>query len=426
MKRRSFFKTLGGSAIALEASRAGSLNAGLPSPNAPINYAQVPSVFPGDAEAYFTDEKLHQWIDTGVSLQGHKFEVVCFSFPCWHPSPYMENIFGKGWTEWEILKRSTPLYPGHLFPKYPLWGYFNDAEPEWAAKEIDAASDSGIDVWMIDWYWHNGTQFYHEQLEQGFLKAPNRNKLKFAIAWANHPWWNQYPANCSTPDDAAILLPQYHSEEDMLRVTDYCIEHYFNQPNYWRIGGRPVFCILGYSMLLKFFSADELPRVFDKMRARVRHAGLGDLHFQTTVGYGGDKFEIRKLGFESATQYHSFGRYPKWAEGSRTPFGEAARIGIENWKDGAAHTDVPFFPDCPVGWDDSPRYGKGTRMVTQRTADQYARFLRAAQYFSAASPVKQKIIYLTAWNEWTEDHVLLPDTVYGYSYLDALRRVFRG
>ncbi|HXW14744.1 MAG TPA: hypothetical protein VEN79_09570 [Terriglobia bacterium] len=42
----------------------------------------------------------------------------------------------------------------------------------------------------------------------------------------------------------------------------------------------------------------------------------------------------------------------------------AARIGIENWNDGAANTDVPFFPDCPVGWDDSPRYGKGTRMVT--------------------------------------------------------------
>jgi len=150
MKRRSFFKTLGGSAIALEASRAGLLNAGSPGSNEPINYSQVTSVFPGDAEAYLTDEKLHQWIDTRTPLQDHKFEVVCFSFPCWHPSPYMENIFGKGWTEWEILKRSTPLYPGHLFPKYPLWGYFNDAEPKWAAKEIDAASDNGIDVWMID------------------------------------------------------------------------------------------------------------------------------------------------------------------------------------------------------------------------------------------------------------------------------------
>ena len=425
MKRRHFFQTLGSSALTLQANRAGLLGAEQPATNGPVNYAQIPGVLPGDAEAYFTEEKLHRWIDTRVPLNDHKFEVVCFNFPAWHPTPYMENIFGKGWTEWEILKRSTPLYPGHLFPKYPLWGYFNEADAEWAAREIDLAADNGIDVWMIDWYWHSGTRFYHEQLEQGFLKSPNRARLKFAIAWANHPWWNQYPANCSTPDDTAILLPQQHSEEDMLRVTDYCIEHYFHQPNYWRLDGKLVFCILGYDQLLKAFSPDQIPRVFDKMRARTMKAGLGDIHFQTTVGYGGHKFEIKKLGFESVTQYHSFGRYKMWAEGSRTPFGEAARIAIENWRDGAANTDVPFFPDCPVGWDDSPRYGKGTRMVTGRTADQYARFLRAAQYFSAASSVQQKIIYLTAWNEWTEDHVLLPDTVHGYSYLDAIRRVFR-
>ena len=29
-----------------------------------------------------------------------------------------------------------------------------------------------------------------------------------------------------------------------------------------------------------------------------------------------------------------------------------------------------------------------------------------------------------AWNEWTEDHYLLPDEVYGYSYLEAVKRQF--
>ena len=58
---------------------------------------------------------------------------------------------------------------------------------------------------MIDWYWHEGTQFYHEQLEQGFLKADNRSKLKFAVMWANHDWKNVYPARSNR--EAAILLP---------------------------------------------------------------------------------------------------------------------------------------------------------------------------------------------------------------------------
>jgi hypothetical protein len=32
---------------------------------------------------------------------------------------------------------------------------------------------------------------------------------------------------------------------------------------------------------------------------------------------------------------------------------------------------------------------------------------------------------VSAWNEWTEDHCLLPDSIWGYSYLEALKRAVR-
>jgi hypothetical protein len=31
---------------------------------------------------------------------------------------------------------------------------------------------------------------------------------------------------------------------------------------------------------------------------------------------------------------------------------------------------------------------------------------------------------MSSWNEWTEDHCLAPDAIYGYSYLKAIRRQF--
>lgn len=52
--------------------------------------------------------------------------------------------------------------------------------------------------------------------------------------------------------------------------------------------------------------------------------------------------------------------------------------------------------------------------------------LRAAQNYSAAGPAQPKIIFLSAWNEWTGDPVLPRDAVFGCSYLEAVRRVFRG
>jgi len=115
----------------------------------------------GDLDAYFSEQKLRQVIDTTPAVKGIKFEVVSYNFPSWHPSPFMEQRFGKGWTEFDTLRNAKPLYPGHQMPRYPLWGYFNEADPEWAAREIETASDYGVDAWMIDWYWHNGTQFYH-------------------------------------------------------------------------------------------------------------------------------------------------------------------------------------------------------------------------------------------------------------------------
>ena len=55
---------------------------------------------------------------------------------------------------------------------------------------------------------------------------------------------------------------------------------------------------------------------------------------------------------------------------------------------------------------------------------QFERLLRAARHF-AAEQNGQRLIYIGAWNEWTEDGVLLPDTIWGYSYLEALRRAVR-
>jgi hypothetical protein len=59
-------------------------------------------------------------------------------------------------------------------------------------------------------------------------------------------------------------------------------------------------------------------------------------------------------------------------------------------------------------------------MVVERSPDQYEILLRAArQFVEGQTP---RVIFLSSWNEWTEDHTLLPDTVYGYSYLEAVRR----
>jgi hypothetical protein len=385
------------------------------------SFISAPAVVPEDRRHYFTEQRLAELVDTTADLSDRSFEVVAYNFPSWHPNPFMEGIFGNGWTEWETLKKSRSLFPGHLMPKYPLWGHFDEADPEWAVREIDTAAGYGIGAWMVDWYWHSGTMFYQEQLEDGFLKASNRDRLKFALMWANHDWKDVYPA--PSPDRAATILPQEHSIEDFDQVTSYCIDHYFGQSNYWRIDGALVFGIFDLPQVLKYIDIESFRRALDQMRERVHRAGLGELHIQANHIYS--PTHLKALGIDSATRYHTFG----WSYGGRPPgqrscYGEGVEATIAQWKKDHEEIAIPYFPDCPVGWDDSPRFGEAAHIVVERTPDQYERLLRAAQYFMIEKRREPRIVYLSAWNEWTEDHFLLPDSVYGYSYLEAVARAF--
>jgi hypothetical protein len=392
----------------------------------PLNYSSVPAVCPGDAEAYFSEAKLRALVDMTKPLPRAKYEVVAYNYPCWHPDAWFQKYFGKGWTQFQSLRDARPLYPGQLFPKYPLWGEFNEADPEWAEREIDAATEHGIDAWMHCWYWHEGTMRCQSQLEDGLLKARNRQKLKFALMWANHDWSNNWPG--SSGGVTAPMSRQRHSEEDTMKVMDYCIEHYFHHPNYWRIDGGVVFGIYSIASLLRDLQPEQWRRILARMRDRVAKAGLGDLHLQANAVTSAEAGRVKELGFQSATVYNTAGPVvagiPK---GGRAPYGKLAAQAIPYWRQLREQCAVPFFPDCTVGWDNSPRIGPSARMITERSPDQYERLMIAAKYFLAESGAGvPNIVFLSSWNEWTEDHVLLPDTVYGYSYLEAVRRVFGG
>lgn len=371
---------------------------------------------------YFTEEKLQALIDTSTSLSGKKFQTVCFNFPNYHPSPAQERYFGKGWTEYQVLRRAKPVFPGHLQPKVPLWGYYDEADVNWAERDIETAATAGIDAFMVDWFWYHGTQLLQEQLEQGFLKARNREKLKFSIMWANTNWKNQYPPNQDGP--SALIYDQTYSESDMYAMADYWIEHYFSQPNYLKVGEQPIVGLLFLEHLVKSLGgAERTRRILDNMRSRSARSAAGGIHFTAMELHTPEL--VHGSGVDSVTHYHTY--YEEFGAGHKLQvrkWVEAAESTIKRWKTEADSYRVPYFPDCAVGWDNSARFGDQTCIFVERSPDQYERLLRAAKYFSAERKTDPPLIFLSTWNEWTEDHYLLPDVQFGYSYLEAVQRQF--
>ena len=247
-----------------------------------------------------------------------KKEVFAIYFPSWHPDRHYEQWYGKGFCEWELMKTTRPLFPGHSQPLEPVWGYFDESDPAWMTKQIDLAADHGITGFLFDWYWYEGDQFLEKPLNDAFLNAPNRNRLKFCLMWANHSWgmWPAMddglrPMNGNVNQSSRIFLTIRHSEQDLRDVTEYCCEKYFRCENYWKIDGRPVFSFFSSGSLFKYLEPRDVVRIMNEV---AKKHGFPGVYLLMNIGCCNDNEyfcgwgripKIRDNGFDAVFAYNS-------------------------------------------------------------------------------------------------------------------------
>ena len=154
-------------------------------------------------------------------------DVLCIYYPEWHVYPEGDLIFGKGRTEWDLVNTATARFPGHDQPIRLRDGCPDDSDPGDVAKEIDYAADAGIDAFLYDWYWADHHPIQHEALEEGFLKAPNRSRMRFAIMWAYHDRTDAFRPAPGHAEDR-LFWKLAHTPEEFREAIGYCISKYFH------------------------------------------------------------------------------------------------------------------------------------------------------------------------------------------------------
>src|SRR5512133_431268 len=115
------------------------------------------------------------------------FDVAAYIWPAYTgDEPRTRMFWPDGYGEWQTVRAATAKFPGHQWPRRPLWGYVNEADPRVMEMQIDAAADHGVNVFIYDWYWYDGRPFLENCLNDGYLKAKNNSRVKFYLMWANH------------------------------------------------------------------------------------------------------------------------------------------------------------------------------------------------------------------------------------------------
>ncbi len=358
-------------------------------------------------------------------------------------------------SEWSVLKAAKQLLPNHYLP-VPLWGYTDESDPKVMAQKIEAAAESGIDAFIFDWYyydpgsdqvlkstdkWYSDQMYIAHALHKGFLKAPNRNKLKFAIMWTNHDL-----------DKVTGVV----KESTYYGMVDYIIQNYFKNPSYWKIDGCPYFSVYSFEEFYKTFGSDPVRcgEAIEYFRKKTKEAGFPDLHFATCIHLIPEKVlwenmstpespTPKEIKINSLTTYswinHAgfktkpYAEYTSWADSYFNAL-ENGAVGYENGGLGNLNYGqknrpfpAPFHYNVTMGWDNTPRTGleQMNNIVKGNTPDAFKRYLIKTKRLTLERNVaKDRVITIEAWNEWCEGSYIEPATRYGMGYLQAIRDVF--
>ena len=371
----------------------------------------------------------------------NKYDIAAFIWPSYTGDENRTRIFWpEGYGEWQTVKAMTNKgYDGCRWPRKPLWGYVNEADPRIMEMQIQCAVDYGVNTFIYDWYWFDDRPFLENCLNDGFLKARNNKDMKFYLMWANHDathlWDKRNSADLSTVIWKGAVTPDIWD-----KITDRTIEKYFSIENYYKIDGCPVYMIFDIDNFLRTFGTSEKAKAgLDLFREKTVKAGFPGLHIQIvhwrrrTYGWLPDGDSAKGctieqlysfLGADSVTNYN-------WG-GSANLDGDYSAI-TDEYMESITKTDgnisIPYYPNITIGWDNNVRFnGFIPGVVKNNTPEAFGEACRRVKEFAdkklADGKMKAPLITVNSWNEWTETSYLQPDDLYGYGYLEEIKKIF--
>lgn len=342
-----------------------------------------------------------------------------------------KNFWEEGYGEWQTVRKMQPKYEGHLWPRKPLWGYVNEADPYVMEMEIEAAVRHVVNVFIYDWYWYDNKPFLEQCLDNGFLQARNHHKMKFYLMWANHTantMWDKRNSDLRIPVwDGAVDRKTFDF------IAERTIEKYFKHPSYYKIDGKPVYMIFNiHDFVRGLGGAEEAKQAIASFRAKTAEAGFpglelqicikGKRYFNIEVGTGMMvKDFVNDAGFDSGSLY----QYRDLTPMNRS-YPEILESAIKEYEEIAGGLKLTAYPHVSLGWDSNPRYNLFHDDVCRDNTPENVRkaFAYAKKYIDEHPELPAPLITVNSWNEWTETSYLHPDDLYGYGYLETIRDVF--
>ncbi len=343
---------------------------------------------------------------------GKDYTIGVYYFPAW----------GKGSRFWnELTARPGTRTPGKVWSeREPLSGFDYDGNsPEIMQQHIQWAADHGLDFIAFEWWWLDEGKprtvpFRDvpstEAAIQNFLKAPNRNRLKFCLFWAN------------------IWMPIPCTREVFRKAVAYWLDNFFSNPQYLTIDGQPVVFIFVPSKLEQGARASRttVRAYFAEAREMAVKRGLKGIYFVACANAIEHLVtrHIPQEGYSAISAFHYgrgfSGRFERG--GFPTTYEELLAGYRQSWNWILKNSPLPYLVPMSAGLDKRP--AGGTTVATS-TPESFETMLRAGKEVMDRYPEKTKRTgVICAWNEFTEGAYIEPTKKWKFQYLEKIKLVF--
>ena len=352
-----------------------------------------------------------------------KIHVIAYYLPQFHPTPYNDQWWGKGFTEWTNVAKAKSLYKNHYQPKIPAdLGFYDLRCQDVKIKQINLAKKAGIDAFCYWHYWFSkGKRALNLPFEQ-VLQSQDLD-FPFCLGWANHDWqkkdWSPH---------SSIFIKQTLFKQEYSGKNGYS-EHFldmlsaFKDKRYYKINDRLVFTVFRPDLIPDtdvFFStwndlAKEhgIPKFFFVACA----VNKNDCDKYLSLGY--DMVNLSLLNYAFNANYSKFNIVIRYLR--RRLFNT---IKIVDYADAIKIFDDPLnyteniAPTLIPNWDHTPRSNIWGTVLHGSSPGLFK--LHSSNILASTKNKRFKLVYLKSWNEWGEGNYMEPDLKHGHGYIDAL------
>ena len=373
-------------------------------------------------------------------------KLIALYLPQYHVIPENEKWWGKGYTEWDTLKKGKTLIKGQKQPRVPLdSNYYNLLNPDTLISQCELAKKYGIYGFCVYHYWFNGRLLLEKPMEI-FLKTPSAD-IPIFFCWANHNWDNT-DWKMDKSDKRRNLIFQDYKKDDIDEHFKYMLP-FFKDERYMKENNKPIFCI--YNPLRVPFR--YLKKMIKRWNDLAKKEGFDGVVF--TFQWSAALFSLSKKAkklfdyeFEylpSAVSYAKAARSKLIVRKIVRFFGNSINKLFPNLvlklqkkdsekKDGMKevlyyesvweealklnYKENNVIPGAFTDWDNSPRYGRNAKVILGSSPELFKKYL--IKQINRAKIMEKDAIIVFAWNEWTEGGHLEPDEDNKYGYLESV------